>query len=280
MYCKICGEGPVKLLYTVGKYKIWKCPSCGFGQIFVDDGYLTSLSAYYDKEYSSGGKDDPSLLQGQEVRPAIGYWLELQLKKVGQGSKISVAEIGPGTGAAIGRYLKKYHPDIEYEAIEISDFVAKCLTREGLMVHTGRVTDPDIREKCRGKFDLVIGTEVIKHDPDPRGFASATYDMLKPGGRFAFTTGNLNGLMSKIKGVKWYYIGPPSHVSYFTPKAARKLFSDTGFINVNIWKVGFSYIELAMKYHVPGLLFVIDLISLPTGMTISAMRPRLDEKGV
>lgn len=270
MSCKICGKEPVKKLYTVGKYTIWRCPFCGFGQVWMDEATLASLSSFYDNRYSHGGADDSSVSQGQPIRPAIGYWLERLLGTMDPGADFSVIEIGPGAGSAVGRYLRQNYPNIKYEAVEISDFVAKCLSKEGLLVHTGRITDPGIREKCRGRFDLVIGTEVIEHDPDPRGFAGAVYDMLKPGGKCAFTTGNLNGLMARIKGPRWYYIGPPSHVSYFTPKSTRTLFYASGFTDVNIWKVGFSYIELEMKYRIPGLLSFVHLLSLPTGMTISA----------
>lgn len=267
--CKICGSA-VRELYTVSNHTIWKCSSCQFGQVWIDD---ADLAAFYDEDYFSGEKAPFSQAKDQPIRPAVSYWLEHYLKLIGLERPLSVLEIGPGPSSAVGRYLRQHYRGVTYEAVEISSYAANCLAEEGLVVYSGRITDPEILDKCRGRFDLVLGTEVIEHDPNPIGFADAVYEMLKRGGRCAFSTGNLNGMVARRRKSSWYYIAPPAHLSYYCPKSAKTLFEKSGFVEVTTWRSGFNYIELQMKYRIPGILLLSHLLSLSTGMTISAVRP-------
>src|SRR5262249_28811985 len=144
--------------------------------------------------------------------------------------------------------------------------------RREFTVFEGRVTDPSTIESCRERYDLIFGTEVIEHDPEPHAFAGAVHEMLKPGGWAAFTTGNINGWIARLSGEKWYYLDPPAHVSYYTPTAVKVLFREAGFSPVQVQRYGFSYINLKLKTHLPGILLMTHLSNISTGMSISAQR--------
>ena len=96
--------------------------------------------------------------------------------------------------------------------------------------------------------------------------------MLKPGGWCAFTTGNIDGLISRWNKKNWYYLDPPLHVSYYTPKAFRTLFQQEGFDRQSVQRFGFNYISLKLKTHIPGILLLSDLLGIATGMTVQARR--------
>jgi SAM-dependent methyltransferase len=269
MACKVCRSVNISRLFPVNGHDIWRCADCGFAQVFISP---EEIKAFYDEGYFRGEKAHFDQEENVQASPALAYWLERQLAPFAKDAPLRILEIGPGLGGQFGHYLGKFRPTASYEAVEISDFASDRLRARGLTVHTGKVSDPEVLEKCAGRFDLIIGTEVIEHDPDPRPFAESVFKMLRPGGRCAFTTGNLDGMMARLKKERWYYFDPPAHVSYYAPRSARRLFREAGFRDVGIWKVGINYIDLKLKTRLPGILFLADLFSLPTGMVINATR--------
>lgn len=269
MLCKLCGSEKLSKLFTVKNYDIWRCATCGFGQVQVT---LEELKAFYDQGYFRGDKASFAQEEETPASPSHRFWLERQLDPFPADLPLRLLEIGPGLGGQFGQYLWEFKPKVSYEAVELSDFASERLQARGFTIHKGTVSDPEVIEKCVGRFDLVIGTEVIEHDPEPRLFAESVYKILRPGGRCAFTTGNLDGLMARFKQERWYYLDPPAHVSYYSARSAKRLFDDAGFSEVGIWKVGLNYIDLKLRTHLPGILFLADLFSVPSGMLISAIK--------
>jgi len=271
MNCRVCGVSPLRHYATKNGYEVLKCPGCGFGQVDVTQ---EDLSRLYEEAYWKG-ETTPGWAQSEDapIPPAYVYWLEQQLRLLPRGpGPLRVLEIGPGLGGMMAGYLRREHPGIEYEAIEISEFAAESLAARGFTIHTGGLTTGSIVEACRGRFDLVVGTEVIEHDPDPHAFAAAIRAVLKPGGWCAFSTGNIDGLISRWNKVKWYYLDPPLHVSYYTPKAFKTLFQQEGFDRVSSRRYGFNYIRLKVKTHIPGILLLSHLSGIATGMCLRARR--------
>ncbi len=266
--CRIC-FAPMTLYVKKNGYDIYKCTACGFGQVNVTADDITN---FYDSEYFAGNKAHFGQEANSTISPSHRFWLEKNLARLRGTKPLRMLEIGPGLGGAVAGYMRAKHPDVEYAAIEISDYAAENLQRRGFLVFQGRVTDPVTIDSCRGRFDLVCGTEVIEHDPEPHPFMRAVHDMLKPGGWAAFTTGNLNGWMSRWNREKWYYIDPPAHVSYYAPAAVRKLFHAEGFTRVDVRRYGFTYIDLKLKTHLPGILWLTHLSNISTGISIVANR--------
>jgi 2-polyprenyl-3-methyl-5-hydroxy-6-metoxy-1,4-benzoquinol methylase len=268
MNCRICSAVVVPYVKKNG-YDVFQCKHCGFGQTDVTQ---DEISNFYDKAYFDGEKAHFGQPENDPIRPTHRFWIEQQLAHLPNNQPLNVLEIGPGLGGPIAGYIQHEYPNVNYAAIEISEYASERLRARGLTIYNGRVVDPDILEACRGKYDLVFGTEVIEHDLQPHQFVSAVHDMLKPGGRAAFTTGNLRGFMSRWNKEKWYYLDPPAHVSFYTPKAVRHVFAASGFCNIRAMRYGFNHIGVKLKTHVPGLLLLTHFANISTGMTISAHR--------
>jgi SAM-dependent methyltransferase len=267
--CKICDSGRIKLLYRIRDYDIYRCGDCGFGQVYVSSEELHGL---YDEAYFSGERANFRQMADAPLPAAMRYWLDEFLPARRSGVSLNLLEIGPGLSGAVARHLRLARPDIAYEAVEFSEYAAAHLREQGFVVHAGVISAQRTRSDCGGRFDLVIGTEVIEHDPDPKAFADAVYECLKPGGICRFTTGNLDGFMARWHKQKWYYFDPPVHVSYFSPRAVRRLFLGAGFRNVDSYRTGFNYIDLKLRTRLPGILTVAHLLSIPTGMVIRASK--------
>ncbi len=263
MNCKICGSSEVRSYCAKNNFEIYKCADCGFGQTNVSEQDLVN---FYDKEYFSGGKARFSQDENAVVEKEKKYIIENLL----QADFKNLLEIGPGAGGMIGRYLQEAHPKVTYEAVEISEFASESLRARGFQVHTGKVYDPAITQRCSSRFDCVLSTEVIEHDLNPHKFATAIYDSLKPGGRACLSTGNLDGGMSRWNKEKWYYLDPPAHVCYYSDRSIKRLFTDVGFKNVRVNRYGFNYIRLYQKYHIPGFLKAISMSGISTGMFVIA----------
>ncbi len=233
------------------------------------------LSTFYDKDYFDGQKAGFAQQENEVISVARRRWIEGQLAKLSGRGPLRVLEIGPGLGGPIAGYFEQERKEDTYAAVEFSEFAAERLRARGLTVWTGRIVDPAILDACRGLYDLVFATEVIEHDLDPHGFLRAVHDVLKPGGRAAFTTGNLDGWMSRRGKADWYYLDPPAHVSFFTPRSARKAMNDAGLGGFEATRFGFRHLELVEKFpsflRAP-MLWATDMLNVSTGMTISAER--------
>jgi SAM-dependent methyltransferase len=268
MTCRICNSPVQKYLHKNG-YDILRCVRCGFGQVSVT---AAEISAFYDKAYFGGEKANFAQEEDSEISPSYRYWIDRQLDRLPASGTVRVLEIGPGLGGPIAGYIQRQHPRVEFSCIEISKYASERLVARGFTVHCGGVSDAAAVEGWRSNFDLIYGTEVIEHDPDPRAFVRTVHDMLKPGRWAAFTTGNLDGLMARWKRESWYYIDPPAHVSYYTPKAVRHAFGTEGFDQVRAMRYGFRHIDAKLKTHLPGLLVLTHLANTATGINITARR--------
>jgi SAM-dependent methyltransferase len=248
-----------------GKWEIRKCQECGFGQsnVTADD-----IKCFYESDYFAGLTGKFSQDQDDRIDEGRKWWVDTFIP----GSEINCLEVGPGSTATIAKYLQQSRPGIKYEAIEVSTFASEKLRGAGLSVYTGRLYDEDIRRAVNGQFDCLFATEVIEHDLDPQRFADGVFNALKSGGRACLTTGNFNGLTARYKGASWYYLYPPAHVCFYTPRSATILFKQAGFRNVEVHCVGLNYVRFNQKYRIPGFLQFAHMLQISTGMTISVQK--------
>jgi SAM-dependent methyltransferase len=269
MTCRIC-SGALKPYAQKNGFEVLQCTVCGFGQVDVTP---EVLAGFYDKSYFDGEKAGFAQEEDIPLPDPHRRWIESQLAHLARRGSLNVLEIGPGLGGPIAGYFQRERKEDHYTGVEFSDYAAERLRARGLDVRAGRVVDPEILESCRGKYDLVFGTEVIEHDLEPHAFLQAVFQMLKPGGRAAFTTGNLDGWMARTKKADWYYLDPPAHVSFYSDRSARKALMMAGFSDVKVTRWGFNHIRIAAKLHMPFLLPLTHIANISTGMTMSGQRP-------
>jgi SAM-dependent methyltransferase len=267
--CNVCDSSQLQPLYKIRDYDIYRCKECGFAQVPISAEKLHNL---YDKAYFRGERANFQQATDAPLSAAMQYWLEEFLPPRHTSTSLSLLEIGPGLSGAVARHLSLTRPDIVYEAVELSEYATEHLRQCGFVVHCGAISAPETASSCSGRFDFVIGTEVIEHDPNPKAFAKCVYEYLKPGGSCRFTTGNVDGIMARWHKQNWYYFDPPAHVSYFSPRSADRLFRGAGFRNVDSYRTGFNYIDLKLRTRLPGILTLAHLLSIPTGMVIRASK--------
>lgn len=71
-----------------------------------------------------------------------------------------------------------------------------------------------------GSFDLVIMTEVIEHLNEPKAFIQSIKKLLKPDGKYIFTTPNKSFYPDAVS---WYTDAPPVHCWWFSEKSVEHI---------------------------------------------------------
>ncbi|MFK7784583.1 MAG: class I SAM-dependent methyltransferase, partial [Crocinitomicaceae bacterium] len=113
--------------------------------------------------------------------------------------------------------------------------------KKGLTMHKGKLEDLNLESDF---FDLIIGIEVIEHISDPHFFVREIQRTLRKGGAVYITTPNFNSyLRRKLKG-QYDVIEYPNHLSYFTVKTLKSLFTKNGFTKKSIVTSGISRTRL------------------------------------
>ena len=82
-------------------------------------------------------------------------------------------------------------------------------------------------------FDAVILKDVIEHLTDPKETLEEIRRILKPAGIICCNTPDIDSLVSKILGAKWWGI-KQSHIFYFNKNNLSTLFKATGFVPIKI----------------------------------------------
>ena len=229
--CRFCGQPKVSLLYPANNIEvktrvadyactnsafgvhgpILKCDHCGI--IYVDEELTQDqVSTYYEVA------DDPLYFAEQEARRKT---FEKYLKKLpGQGKLL---DIGTNTGLFV-----KIALDNGWNATGLEPNkwgVAYAKKNYGIAL----VNKPfDKGTFKKESFDIVTMWDVIEHFMDPVFEMAKVYDILKPGGVFAFSTIDPESLLAKAMGTKWsWYM--EMHKVFFNKKSAEYYLKKSGF---------------------------------------------------
>ena len=72
-------------------------------------------------------------------------------------------------------------------------------------------------------FDVITMWNVLERLEQPRQELSHLSKMLKAGGLFVFSFGNVDSYLAKFQGKRWRVFSPPDAMNYFSPKTISLL---------------------------------------------------------
>lgn len=225
--CLICKGKASELGRKWGKYRqknylLIKCQKCGFAWVANPD---RDFEQIYNEKYYLGQNADPLVdyldeLENPESSIRQFEWqgiLQVVKGLVTVSENTSWLDYGCGNGGLV-RYVKK----------EIGCHI--------LGYDTGWIADRARQEKIpiakydelsHQKFDVVTAIEVLEHVENPRIILNHIRSLMKPGGIFFYTTGNSTAFSKDF--LKWNYVIPEIHISFYTPLSLKLLLSQTGF---------------------------------------------------
>jgi SAM-dependent methyltransferase len=181
-----------------------------------------------DKEYLRHVKTRE--LSAKAVLTGIG--------KYAQGKKLL------DVGCATGDFLK-IAKDFGYvgEGLELSHWSSDIARKRGIKVY--RETLKSLAKKAPQKYDVITLWGVIEHFERPAEEIEYLHKLLKPNGIIILWTGNVDGLMSRLLGRRWWY-WQGQHIQYFTNKSLNFLGEAAGFeiLTTKIYPIAATYEQM------------------------------------
>ncbi|MCL0041197.1 class I SAM-dependent methyltransferase [Dehalococcoidia bacterium] len=98
----------------------------------------------------------------------------------------------------------------------------------------------------KSSFDAITMSNVIEHLHDPLLGIRHCFEVLKPGGKLAIVTANVNSLAHRLFKKNWSYLHPPYHLTLFSPRALRYVVETAGFRTLYL---GTSALSAAQIYR-------------------------------
>lgn len=148
-------------------------------------------------------------------------------------------------GCATGDFLA-VAKDFGYsvEGLELSKWSSEIVRSKGITVHKELLKSLSARLVRR--FDIITMWGVIEHFQNPLQEMLYINRLLKPGGMLVIWTGDVNGIMSRILGRRWWY-WQGQHIQYFTNSSLNRLASLTGFesIATKLYPIAATYEQVA-----------------------------------
>jgi len=169
-------------------------------------------------------------------------------------------------GCATGDFLEVAR-DFGYavEGLELSHWSSAIVRRKGMKVHKELLKS--LSSRFPRRFDVITMWGVIEHFQNPLAEMIYINKLLKPGGILAVWTGDVNGIMSRILGRRWWY-WQGQHIQYFTHASLNYLANTSGFKHITTKKypIAATYEQVAnslsrykfQKYLIP----IIKLVFL------------------
>lgn len=113
----------------------------------------------------------------------------------------------------------------EAEGLELSDWSSEVARQRGFKVHQGYLET--LARQSPGAYDVITLMGVIEHFAAPRAEMAHLSSLLKAGGVLVIWTGDVDSILSRILGRKWWY-WQGQHIQYFTHRSLARLVAEAG----------------------------------------------------
>lgn len=214
--CRICSHEGLSALYEVDGYSVLKCRRCGVQ--FVDNlPSPATLAAFYQADTDMVYEDERNLAN-------LTYYDNIVKRKI-QNYQRSGKVLDVGCSA--GHFLAAMRPEFEVQGIEISAQMAeKAAGMLGNCVHVGTL---DSYEAPAQSFDIVTFFDSLDHCIDPHQEIAKAWQLLKPGGLLVVKVHNIDCLLARLTGKRFYAVMLPAHLFYFNRRSLKALVERHGF---------------------------------------------------
>ncbi len=213
--CPFCRAGATRLRSFVvsninGKrYDHRVCSGCGlefFTPLEFEDVYATELY----EDYAEIHQGDP-----HNVPLWTASVVEAVARRFPQGlTGKQVLDIGCGNGLCFRLFQERLGLTADdYHGLDIDDKSLEAAGRMGVRHRHRGFFGAEFAARHQQAFDVVVSTEVVEHQTDPRGFFSALFQVVRPGGWIFLTTPNRDRFFLRWREVQGDM--PPHHFLRF-----------------------------------------------------------------
>jgi len=151
-------------------------------------------------------------------------------KLLSKNKRLSLLEIGFGSGKILVKFLEKGHKVHGVEADLLEIHIDELLKKYGTL-HFGKIENIQLPKE---EFDLIYGIHVIEHLDNPAEVFKKCHDALKKEGILYFITPNSTSKGLTIFKDKWWNLEDPTHIRFFSPQSIKIMLNRAGFRKIEI----------------------------------------------
>ena len=237
--CLICSNNSLKNLETYKLAHLTKCNNCHF----VFSKKIPSQQELIEHYKGYGRNDYLSPITIKRYNELLDTFEEFRKTN-------KILDVGCGIGyfleVAKERGWDVYGTEYTDEAIQICSL-------KGINMQKGILSSRNYQNE---EFDIITSFEVIEHINNPIDELTNFYKVLRKGGLVYLTTPNFNSLLRYRLKSEYNVICYPEHLSYYTPKTLKKLFTSVGFKTKKIESTGISLTRLKTSKGVSKQSFI------------------------
>jgi len=235
--CPACGSGTGRYEFTKHGFSYSSCDECG--TLYQSPRPpVEAFEAFYENSRSSRYWAEvffPVVAEARRehiFRPRAKHLASICNQK---GLKPeTVVDVGAGYGIFLEEWQRIY-PGTKGIAVEPFRRLANVCRERGLEVVEGFAEDVDSYAETG---DLVVCFEVLEHVYDPLGFVRALSQFAKPNGYVMVSTLGVDGFDIQVLWEKSKSIFPPHHINFLSVDGFRRLFSRSGFVQIEVLTPG------------------------------------------
>jgi SAM-dependent methyltransferase len=233
--CPLCGHVVFRRVVDArdrhygnpGTFPVVECELCGLWFLNPMPTIKYLEGAYPADYYSYSTPDADHRNSGlkklkNSIRKVIGFtsgWTgDPKMKSPGR-----VLDVGCGAGDFL---LQMRDKGWEVHGVELSADAAQRGREKGLDIFGGTIETARYPE---GAFDYVRSNHSFEHIHNPREVLHEIHRIIKPSGLLFIGVPNVSGLMSRVFGTYWWYLGAPVHTFGYNPGTLTKLLAQEGF---------------------------------------------------
>jgi 2-polyprenyl-3-methyl-5-hydroxy-6-metoxy-1,4-benzoquinol methylase len=211
----------MKELYMVNNFTIVKCKNCTlhFVRDIINDEYLKNFYAQMPT------KNEHRVYFEKSNEKNLQYAHATVAKKIKKHfnfqNNLNILDLGCSNGS----FLEQFSNWNVY-GIELEETTGKIAQSKHKNIFIGDMKDANFGQNF---FDCITINDALDHSNNPNFVIEHCYSLLKSNGIIVIKVHNINCLLAKLTGKKFYAICPPAHLTYFNLKTLCLLLEKNNF---------------------------------------------------
>ena len=225
--CLVCA-GRTRFLYEKSDYDVFRCTSCGLGEVrpipTAEELETFYASTYYDGSTGWGYSTEYGMLEHGLKKMYRRFLRRVEALYPNRRYR-RVIDVGCAYGFFLDEVEEQWQPD-ELVAVDVTPEARERNVARGRTFHSGFFEQVDLPE---GHFDFVFMGDAFEHVRDPLEVVRKFERILSPGGVVVVTTIDFGSWVARAFGRRWRLMTPPEHLHFWTRGSLQRVFHDRGF---------------------------------------------------
>lgn len=240
--CYFCGSLKCEFFLSSNKYFLYRCQTCNI--VFLYPQPNTKKTLYFNTKKYESEQSVKAYFQNESklYKRAIRY--AKRLLKLNRGNKLL------DVGCSYGFYSKAFNDQkFDVTGIDISKDAIKFAKNKIKNV----ILDNFDHHFFSNTYDAITMFDIIEHLKNPNKSLIKARKLLHQDGILIIQTPNVDSIIAKLSGNKWFWLLTPEHLFLFNISSVKKLLENCGFrvLEISTWDDWEEFIK--------NILFILKL---------------------